>query len=217
MIVQEECQRSLGNSDSITLAVASSSTNPPRTKKPRPSCSNCGKPGHLVDKCYFLHGFPPGYGDKRKQDKGKAKANVATANNQKNDIDSSSGHIDLSSQCQQLISLLSQQLSNTTNAEPPAIAPAASNLAGTKSNSTSWIVDSGATHHMCCNFRCFSSFSNIPFPKFVSLPNGQSLPVHNIGTVKINSKITLQNVLFDPTLNVVIGTAEKCGKLFLFH
>ncbi|XP_060958793.1 uncharacterized protein LOC133030262 [Cannabis sativa] len=138
MIVQEERQRSLGNFDSITLAVASSSTNPPRTKKPRPSCSNCGKPGHLVDKCYFLHGFPPGYGDKRKQDKGKAKANVATANNQKNDIDSSSGHIDLSSQCQQLISLLSQPLSNTTNAEPPAIAPAASNLAGSYSECGDW-------------------------------------------------------------------------------
>ncbi|KAM6569332.1 hypothetical protein CsatB_017317 [Cannabis sativa] len=77
MIVQEERQRTLGSSENPPLAssVRPPPTNPPRSKKPRPSCSHCGKPGHLVDKCFFLHGFPPGYGDKKKADKGKAPAN----------------------------------------------------------------------------------------------------------------------------------------------
>ena len=30
-------------------------------KKERPMCTHCGLLGHTVDKCYKLHGFPPGY------------------------------------------------------------------------------------------------------------------------------------------------------------
>ncbi|XP_038975420.1 uncharacterized protein LOC120106538 [Phoenix dactylifera] len=30
-------------------------------KKERPICSHCGKSGHSRDKCYRLHGFPPGF------------------------------------------------------------------------------------------------------------------------------------------------------------
>ena len=30
-------------------------------KKERPTCNHCGLLGHTVDKCYKLHGFPPGY------------------------------------------------------------------------------------------------------------------------------------------------------------
>ncbi|XP_062103809.1 uncharacterized protein LOC133814919 [Humulus lupulus] len=72
MISQEERQRSLGHTIPFIAATAGShtSTKPPssRSKKPRPTCSHCLKPGHLVEKCFFLHGFPPGYGDKRRQD-----------------------------------------------------------------------------------------------------------------------------------------------------
>ncbi|KAF9673562.1 hypothetical protein SADUNF_Sadunf10G0037000 [Salix dunnii] len=30
-------------------------------RKDRPTCSHCGISGHTVDKCYKVHGFPPGY------------------------------------------------------------------------------------------------------------------------------------------------------------
>uniref|UniRef100_A0A803PZR1 CCHC-type domain-containing protein n=1 Tax=Cannabis sativa TaxID=3483 RepID=A0A803PZR1_CANSA len=132
MIVQEERQRTLGSSSSnmssmAALARPSSSTNPNCSKKPRPSCTNCGKLGHYVDKCYFLHGFPPGYGDKKKFEKGKVSANNVTANKAKNT--SSNITIDLSTQYQQLISLLSQQLSQGQTREDPNTAAAASNMA----------------------------------------------------------------------------------------
>jgi hypothetical protein len=35
-------------------------------KKDRPICSHCGITGHTVDKCYKLHGYPPGYKFKAK-------------------------------------------------------------------------------------------------------------------------------------------------------
>lgn len=30
-------------------------------KRERPLCTHCGLQGHTVDRCYKLHGFPPGY------------------------------------------------------------------------------------------------------------------------------------------------------------
>ena len=32
--------------------------------KGRPVCSHCGKVGHIIEKCYKLVGFPPGYKQK---------------------------------------------------------------------------------------------------------------------------------------------------------
>jgi hypothetical protein len=30
-------------------------------RKPKPVCSHCGVIGHTVEKCYKIHGFPPGF------------------------------------------------------------------------------------------------------------------------------------------------------------
>ncbi|XP_060960844.1 uncharacterized protein LOC115723869 [Cannabis sativa] len=100
MIVKEERQHTLGSLDASSLAASarSSSNNPPpRSKKPRPSCTNCGTPGHYVDKCYFIHEIPPGNGDKKKPDKSKPAANQASSSSDV--ILSTSTHTDLSPQC----------------------------------------------------------------------------------------------------------------------
>ena len=34
--------------------------------KKKPVCTHCGKSGHTADKCYRLHGFPPGFKFKNK-------------------------------------------------------------------------------------------------------------------------------------------------------
>ncbi|XP_062093421.1 uncharacterized protein LOC133799420 [Humulus lupulus] len=72
-IVQEERQRKIRPLATTNLIAAStsnpSSLPPSRTKKMRPTCSHCQKPGHLKEKCYFIHGFPPGYGTKNVNNK----------------------------------------------------------------------------------------------------------------------------------------------------
>ena len=42
------------------------STNSGDKGKDRPICTHYGKTGHTVDKCYKLHGFPPGFMFKNK-------------------------------------------------------------------------------------------------------------------------------------------------------
>ena len=83
LVVQEERQwsirsRSSAPSDSMAFNASSpahsvataSSHNKPRHE--RPICTHCRLTGHTVDRCYKLHGFPPGY-----KPKGKAQTQMA--------------------------------------------------------------------------------------------------------------------------------------------
>ena len=40
-------------------------------KKDKPFCTHCNMQGHIIEKCYKLHGYPPGY-----KPRGKARANA---------------------------------------------------------------------------------------------------------------------------------------------
>ena len=88
LVIQEERQRYSGftvvpSVESTALAVKNQGFNQgisypgynKNTKginaKGRPVCSHCGKLGHVVEKCYKLVGYPPGY---------KQKGRVAMAN-----------------------------------------------------------------------------------------------------------------------------------------
>ncbi|XP_062114306.1 uncharacterized protein LOC133825368 [Humulus lupulus] len=60
MAVQEERQHTLGSTTipTIVATASTSDTQPLRPKKLRPICIHCNRPGHLIDKCYFLHSLP---------------------------------------------------------------------------------------------------------------------------------------------------------------
>ena len=83
ILIQEKRQRSVGHSnlfhvESTNLAVKGSNPNfnvnfssfsinsvVPRRKnskgKDRPICTHCGKLGHVMERCFKLHGFPLGF------------------------------------------------------------------------------------------------------------------------------------------------------------
>ena len=117
LITQEEKQRRVG-SNAIAVEYAAlfsrglnnssnkgNYTNKPNGKRERPICSHCGILGHVVDKCYKIHGYPHGY---KKKGKGHSTNQVSMGSN----LD----HIDTmedlttvaltSSQCHQLMSML---------------------------------------------------------------------------------------------------------------
>ena len=62
LFIKEEMQRSVTNTvrvESIVLATKNLGNN--FKGKERHVCTHYGKLGHTVDKCYELHGFPPGF------------------------------------------------------------------------------------------------------------------------------------------------------------
>ena len=70
LILQEESHKSVGHGNSgssqaDTMAMYANFKG--NGKKERPFCTHCNMSGHTVEKCYKLHGYPPGYKPKGKQ------------------------------------------------------------------------------------------------------------------------------------------------------
>ncbi|XP_023918884.2 uncharacterized protein LOC112030428 [Quercus suber] len=70
LLIQDEKQRSVGHGSNNgpfvkSTALAAKTMNLDskifKKTKERPTCSHCGLRGHTLEKCYKLHGYPPGY------------------------------------------------------------------------------------------------------------------------------------------------------------
>ena len=105
-------------------------------------------------------------------------------------------------QCQQLIQLLTNQLSSTSSAstENSSTGPSVSNFAGNKVKiqNKGWIIDSGATHHVCNDISLFDSSIDVQNVR-VTLPTGITVPIDRVGSVILSKDVKLLNVLFVPT------------------
>ena len=125
MIVQEERQhtvsvRPMASVDTGVFNSVNSSSGCASmgSKNKRPVCSHCSVVGHTVDKCYKLHGYPPGYKSKFNSAGSKSSGSQSTNANQvsvdciANQVPGTSSSLSSlsASQCQQLIDLLHSQI-----------------------------------------------------------------------------------------------------------
>nr|XP_016467727.1 PREDICTED: uncharacterized protein LOC107790323 [Nicotiana tabacum] len=164
------------------------------------SCKYCKKPGHTIEKCYKLHGFPPNF----KFTKGKRSGTAASAEGQISESSALYSPTDQSflipgltkEQYSQLMQLLNQ--SKLGDSMTQHILMGSANFAGSTSslplclNGSSivrmltsvarrvWIVDSGATDHMTSNKDLLFNITPLPVPYLVSLPNGYKVKAHSM-------------------------------------
>ena len=61
--------------------------------------------------------------------------------------------------------------------------------------SASWIVDSGAIHHVSQDRRLFENLTD-SYDKSVTLPTCQNINIKGIGQIRFNDYLRLKNVLF---------------------
>ena len=74
----------------------------------------------------------------------------------------------------------------------------------------SWIVDSGASRHMCGNVTCFERYLDLQNPIDIQVGDGRVVKATGIGSVNLNVKLLddsvcdlkLRNVLFVPKLHI---------------
>lgn len=197
-------------SDSGRSSTASYKSNP------KPVCTHCGKTGHTMEKCYRLHGFPPGFKFTKNRN---ASAHVASTDQE----DQSTPVLSiLQEQCQNLISSLQSQnfmsnpvLINQVSASQPnsllisnfsgkiiADLPHLSSLhipyvqhtschsTTCSSFSNSWILNTGATDHMVSSISLLTTITSCVHIK-IHLPNGEHVIATHIGTVTLTAGFIL--------------------------
>ena len=113
LLLQDEKQRKVRknfNAESLALVVkngGSSAKGFTKGKSGRSQCTHCGLLGHVVDKCYKLHGYPLGY---KFKNKGQQGGNLPYANNAAVTNTCSEEVVSLSrAEYQQLLGLLNSQ------------------------------------------------------------------------------------------------------------
>jgi len=76
-----------------------------------------------------------------------------------------------------------------------------------------WILDSGATDHVCTSLSAFNTYKSIT-PVQISLPNGQNIFSKISGTIVFNLKFYLTDVLYIPQFAFnLISTSKLCSTL----
>ena len=115
-------------------------------------------------------------------------------------------------QVQQLIAYLSSQLHQQSIDQPeiPSVNPSSSSVSHIRGNIFSsssfshsiiardaWVIDIGATHHVCRDLSLFSDSAFVQNIK-VTFPNGDTVAIDHIGIVKLSDTLSLHNVLFVP-------------------
>ncbi|KZV48565.1 hypothetical protein F511_32101 [Dorcoceras hygrometricum] len=220
LVVQEERQRSIHHGtakisidhhvslNNVNSNIVNSTTTPrvPRSGKgDKVVCSHCHFRNHTVDKCYKLHGYPPGH-PKLKQQLPQSNAQVHQISSIMQDNSSAPGDSLTQNQCKQLIEFLSSKLhfGHSSQVEPQQQESSASCFTGICStvshNSsithTDWVLDTGATHHICCSLSMFHSSK--PVNSKIMLPNTLTIQVTTTGSVFLTNDLILHDVLYVP-------------------
>ncbi|KAG5603370.1 hypothetical protein H5410_034740 [Solanum commersonii] len=193
---------------------------------PNVSCAHCGKTGHVIDDCYRLIGFPEDFNftnDKTYSTPVRGNGAIMEEEDPNYYMDQVSQHMS-KEQFGQFIQVMKQMKlpeSATKNAGPEINANA---VAGTilkyfgtcfsAFNSGTWIIDSGASEHMCFNSESFISLSTLRIPININLPNSHFITVTHIGSVQIFSDLTLHNVLYVPSFKYNLLSVHKFSSQF---
>nr|XP_016507541.1 PREDICTED: uncharacterized protein LOC107825227 [Nicotiana tabacum] len=186
-------------------------------------CKYCTKPGHMVENCYKLIGFPSNF----KFTKGrKGAANMvensdlpysecvpATQPTQPSvsQHDHGSGQAHMSDSGSSLNIIASANFAGTYL--PKNVAYSFNSALLTQSDSLTWIIDSGASDHMTSNKDFLINIKPLPIPFLVSLPNGYKVKVTCTGSFVLTDSIILQN---GPSLKKPMDLGKLDNGLYKF-
>lgn len=213
LIIQEEHNRATGMNTLATESIALLATDNPKRVAPaeryrrkegqRPMCLHCGYKGHTIDRCYKLHGFPPGYktNNSRLSNEKASSVPVSTSSSTKGTQSAFFASLN-TDQCSQLMNLLQTHL--TTDTSEGNRGTEMTNVAGMCFPPLSksiyecfWVVDSGASSHICFNKALFANMRKVHNISVI-LPTKQRYMVEYVGDVWLTSDVLINEVLYMP-------------------
>ncbi|XP_055803417.1 uncharacterized protein LOC129872456 [Solanum dulcamara] len=135
------------------------------TRKNNLTCSHCKKPGHSIDKCYRIVGFPADFKfTKTRRNQTLAHSNAVFAEEKHNDYAGNNQQFS-QEQFSQLVHLL-QQVKVSQSGPTSSGAEVVANS----------VACSGATQHMAFDSSIFFNLTPFLTPLSVNLPNSQKAP-----------------------------------------
>lgn len=194
----------------------------------KPKCSHCSRIGHTVDKCYKVHGYPPGH-PRAKKNNSVGNANLASVGSnvsvKDQGFDEASNNLS-KDQLQQMIAYFSSKLqsSGVTPCSEKSIAstsssvPMISQISGTFLSlynlsyydmltstipkgtelSLSDWIIDSGASHHVTHNRSLYSDYQPLENTFVTLPNGYTVKISGTGYVQLTDAISLYSVLHIP-------------------
>ena len=164
-------------------------------------CSICGRSNHTIDTCYRKHGFPPNFG------KTQAMVNNSSLeiHEEREDLDDSKSCKGTESygftkeQYEHLVNLLATPSGSTSKVASHVTSHVTSGISRISyslhhSKIGSWIVDSGASDHICSSLKFYDSYNSISLVN-IKLPNGHLAVARFSGIVKFSPGLVGKNVL----------------------
>ncbi|XP_030964928.1 cysteine-rich receptor-like protein kinase 6 [Quercus lobata] len=123
LLIQEERHCIMGNNsgphvESSTLVTELSSSSGNKNKmnskgKEKHGCNHCGMMGHVVEKCYKIHGYPPGFKPKSKNSSVVYQVNLQDEQVEKNSSCASTSFPFTQEQCQLFLAMLGTQIQSS--------------------------------------------------------------------------------------------------------
>ncbi|XP_077222215.1 uncharacterized protein LOC143856063 [Tasmannia lanceolata] len=159
-------------------------------------CSHCDMEGHTIDFCYDLH-----------PELRPARAAHFASETPAAPTPTPSDTILVSRTEYESLLRLQEK-----GKQPAAqLATEGSNLSCSLSHSASWLIDSGASHHVTGNSTLLSSFTSCAPTKMVTLANGTRCPISGTGTVTATSHLSLSS---DLATGKTIGSGHETDGLY---
>ncbi|KAL2227763.1 UNVERIFIED_CONTAM: Retrovirus-related Pol polyprotein from transposon RE2 [Sesamum indicum] len=180
-------------------------------------CSHCKKQGHTQETCFQLHGVPDWY---KSMTDGRQKGRTFAANV---DVDTDKLQQTLPQNATHIMAELLKLLQKNTVTSDPITNSAnfahydeefAGNIVKPPLiDLNCWIIDTGATNHVCSNINLFHSYANPSTPLYIHLPDDSRIPVKYIGVIKLTDSVILENVFFIPHFSVnLISVSQLCQR-----
>ncbi|KAL2236191.1 UNVERIFIED_CONTAM: Retrovirus-related Pol polyprotein from transposon RE1 [Sesamum indicum] len=180
-------------------------------------CKHCGKTGHLKEGCFEIHGYLDWYKPLQEQKKNNLTipnrsviAMNAETERANNTVDGKAMSNLIRTEFHRLFEELRSQ--NTGTMQPDKYEFSGKTFEHNSLNSSKsdlWIVDSGATAHICNNHSLFDTAENYAQDTYIHLADGNKHLIKYSGNVKLNDKLSLKNTLHVPDLKFNLLSVSK--------
>ena len=211
IIQQEESQRDtlkVPIQSSVEIAAMYGKTQSEAQKLSQ--CTECGKKGHVRDKCWSVIGYPKWHTKNKGAQISKPGAGTRK---QANNVSAVENVVITTKQLEQLLKLIPENHRTDTelsDIDSPFSGMVMCNTVAVHQNE--WVVDSGATDHMTSSLSYLTNIKPATAQCTIKLPTGAVASITHVGDVTLKCGLKLLGVLYVPSFSHNLLSIHKLAQ-----